>query len=94
MVKGLDDFSKMLKEAQAALSELDGELGVVSFNPSNPASIEDAIQRVNALIDERISQYESNPVIAPLAEEMKDHFRTHIVEKAAEERLKGSNNED
>ncbi|MEW7002118.1 hypothetical protein M5585_27965 [Serratia ureilytica] len=53
-ITGLDKLQKNLKDAQRALSELDGELGVVNFDPHDPASIEGAIQSVNRMIDERL----------------------------------------
>ena len=37
-ITGLNNLQKNLKEAENALSELDGELGVVNFDPSDPAS--------------------------------------------------------
>ena len=65
-ITGLDKIQKDLKDAQRALNELDGELGVVNFDPNDPASIESAIQSVNRMIDERIGKYSSNPIVAPL----------------------------
>ncbi|MDH1767359.1 hypothetical protein N5D37_17280 [Comamonas aquatica] len=53
-ITGLDKLQKNLKDAQRALSELDGELGVVNFDPNDPASIEGAIQSVNRMIDDRL----------------------------------------
>ncbi|PPA97522.1 hypothetical protein [Pseudomonas aeruginosa] len=55
-ITGLDKLQKNLKDAQRALSELDGELGVVNFDPNDPASIEGAIQSVNRMIDERLGE--------------------------------------
>lgn len=46
-ITGLDKLQKELKEAERALSELDGELGVINFDPHDPASIEAAIHSVN-----------------------------------------------
>lgn len=87
-IAGLDKLQKNLKDAQRALSELDGELGVVNFDPNDPASIEGAIQSVNRMIDDRLGEYSSNPIVGPLAEKMKEKYRESILEKAAEARLK------
>ncbi len=87
-VTGLDKLQKNLKDAQRALSELDGELGVVNFDPNDPASIEGAIQSVNRMIDDRLGEYSSNLIVGPLAEQMKEKYRESILEKAAEARLK------
>lgn len=89
MIKGLDQLQRNLKEAQDVLRELDGTLCTVNFDPFDPTSIEGAIQKVNNEIDQRAGAYASNPLVAPLIEDMKEHYRSHILEKAAEHRLKG-----
>lgn len=89
-ISGLDELSKQLTDAQKALEALDGELGTVSFNPEDPASIEAAIQSVETIIDERLGAYAINPIVAPLVEEMKGKYREAIIDRAAEARLKGS----
>jgi hypothetical protein len=89
-ITGLDELSRQLTDAQRALEALDGELGAVNFDPNDPASIEAAIQSVEAMIDERLVQYTSNPIIVPLAASMKEKYREAIVDRAAEARLKGS----
>lgn len=92
-ISGLDDLSRQLTNAQKALETLDSELGTVSFDPNDPASIEAAIQSVEAAIDERLGPYASNPIIAPLAEEMKEKYREAIIDRAAEARLNGSDDD-
>lgn len=92
-ITGLDKLQKNLKEAERALSELDGELGVVNFNPNDPASIEAAIQSVNRMVDERIGEFSTNPIIGPLADQMKEKYRESIIQKAAEARLKPDEDE-
>ena len=87
-ITGLDKLSKELTNAQKALEALDGELGTIAFDPRDPSSIEAAIQEVERLIDERIGPYASNPIVGPMAEEMKEQYREAILEQAASERLK------
>lgn len=93
-IKGLDQLTKNLDEAQKALAEIDGELGQVSFNPNDPASIEAAIQDIENIIDERLGAYSSNPIIAPLIDAMKDRYREGLLEKAATARLGGEQDGD
>ena len=88
-IKGLDQLQRQLQEAQNALQEIDGEIGIVSFEPNDPGSIEAAINTINKLIDERIGNYSSNPFISPIIDGMKRQYRESILEKAAAERLKG-----
>ena len=40
------------------------------------------------MIDDRLGEYSSNPIVGPLAEQMKEKYRESILEKAAEARLK------
>ncbi|CAM3483494.1 hypothetical protein ACKLKD_02985 [Klebsiella sp. 10982] len=91
-ITGLDKLQKELKVAQLALSELDGNLGTVHFDPQDPASIENAIQKINQIVDERVSQYSSNSIIGQLAEQMKQAYRENLIQKATEFRIK--NNEE
>lgn len=91
-ITGLDKLQKTLKQAEQALNEIDGELGVVNFDPHEPASIEAAIQSVNQMIDSRLEPYVDNPIVDSLAEQMKESYRENILQKAAEARLQS--NED
>lgn len=84
---GLDKLKKNLGDAQRALKELDGELGAVSFDPHDPASIEAALQSVSRMVDDRAGQYASSPIIAPMISQMKESYRKGILQKAAEARL-------
>ena len=87
MLKGLDKLTRQLDGAEKALKELDGELGTIHFDPSDPTSIEKAITDIETIIDERVGQYASNPIIQPLIEAMKETYRSGILERASEARL-------
>jgi hypothetical protein len=87
LISGLDTLSRQLADAQSALEALDGELGSVSFDPNDPASIELAIQNVGAIIDEKVVPFADNPVVAQLVEGMKEQYREAIINRAAETRL-------
>lgn len=93
-IEGLDKLSKDLEEASRALEALGGTIGEVRFDPDDPASIEIAIVSINALIDERASGFETNPLIQPLIEEMKESYRAALLEKAAEARLEGNSDDE
>lgn len=88
-ISGLDKLNRQLEDAQKAFEELDGELGTVTFSPDDPVSIENAIHQVEAMIDERVGRYASNPLVAPLVEAAKAQYREAIIEKAAAARLAG-----
>ena len=88
-IQGLDKLQRQLSDAQKALQGVDGELGSVSFNPQDPASIEAAMAQVDAMIDEKLGNYASNPLIGRLAEQMKASYREQLLERAAAARLEG-----
>lgn len=92
-ITGLDNLVRQLDDAQANIKELDSELGIVSFDPHDPGSIEAAIKRVEALIDERVGNSVSNPIIAPLVDGLKEQYRSAILSRAAAARLKGTDDD-
>jgi hypothetical protein len=65
----------------------------VSADPHDPASIEGAIQEMEQMVDQRAGAYQSNPLIAPLIDTLKERYREGILEKAANARLSGDNAE-
>jgi hypothetical protein len=86
-ITGLDQLSRTIEDAQKAMSELDGELGSVSFDPQDPASIEAAIKAAEQLIEERVGRYSANSIVGPMIGELKEKYREAILEKAAGARL-------
>lgn len=92
-ITGLDKLQRELAEAQRALNDLASELEPVRFDPHDPASIEFAIQSVNQMVDQRVEQYASNPIVNSLVDQMKEAYRERIVEAAAAERLKSQGDE-
>lgn len=88
-ISGLDKLEKQLKELEKAMEELNGELGQVQFDVNDPSSIEDAIQHSHTLIEDKIGQYSSNPMVNSIIEQAKESFREQILDKAANHRLEG-----
>jgi hypothetical protein len=88
-IDGLDKLTRTLNDAQKAIAAIDGELGAVNFNPNDPGSIEAAITQMEAMIDERLGDYASNPIIAPMMAGMKERYRDAIIERAAQARMGG-----
>jgi len=86
-VTGFDELSNMLKEASTAIEGLDGEIGTVSFDPQDPVSIEAAITEIYRLIDDKLGDSGSNPIIAQVADGMKESYRQGILDRAAAARL-------
>jgi hypothetical protein len=87
-ITGLDKLTRDLDQAQRAFKEIDGHLGQVNFKPSDPRSVEGAIQDVDKMVDDRLSAYASNPIVRPMIAAMKKSYRTAIIEKAAAHQTK------
>lgn len=87
---GFKELQRQLSGAQQALEGIDGEIGSVSFNPHDPSSIEAALSQIESMIDEKLGAYASNPLVGPIAEQMKESYREQLLERAATARLESS----
>ena len=83
---GFDELSKQLEELQAAVSELDGELGSVQFDPGSDAEVQQAIRAAERMIDDRLARFRSNPLVQGVGEQTKQRFREQIVTRAVSAR--------
>lgn len=92
-ISGLSELTRQLEDAQAAMANIDGQIGTVSFECDDPASIEAAIQEVERMINEKLGQYESNLLVAPIIANLKTQYREAIVQRAAEARLENQDKE-
>lgn len=90
MTNGLDDLARKLKELGEATSALDGDITQLNFDPDDPASIEAAIQQMEAAIDERVSNYTHNDLVTGVAGQLKKKYRVAILERATTARLEGN----
>ncbi|MNS06315.1 hypothetical protein D3C72_377370 [compost metagenome] len=86
-ITGLDKLSRKLNELSKFAKDIDGHLGEVKFNPNDPSDIERAIAEMEALVDERASNYSRNDAIQNIADQMKETYRRAILDKAAAKRL-------
>lgn len=86
-MKGVGELSKIFKELEKFLSEIDGELGTVNFDPFDAASIEQAIIEMERMIDDKSMTYSRNQMIQDIAIETKTNYRQAIIDKAAEARV-------
>ncbi len=59
-----------------------------------PASIENAIQEVYSMVDERSSGYATNPMVSPLIEQMKENLRQQILDSAEQQRQENGQDGD
>lgn len=88
-ITGLDQLTKKTEQLSKFAQEIDGDLANVSFDPTDPVSIEAAIQEAHDAIDEKAEGYERNDWVEALVEQLKEHTREQILERAAAARLEG-----
>lgn len=86
-IKGLDQLSKQMKQLEKFMKEIDGSLGEVSFDPFDAESIEQAIVKMENLIDQKSESYLSNSMIVEIVGNLKENYRQSIVDKASEARV-------
>ena len=88
-IKGLDELMRKMRELERATAALDGDITSVGFDPHDPQSIELAIQKMEAAIDERVGDYSRNDMVQNLVAEMKGRYRQALLDRAAAARLEG-----
>jgi hypothetical protein len=77
-ITGLDAQQRHLAEMQDAFARLDGEIGTVTFDLSDAASLEDAVCRMEKLIDEKTQPYSGNPTVMDVREALKQKYSALI----------------
>ncbi|WOD14363.1 hypothetical protein [Paraburkholderia kirstenboschensis] len=85
MIKGLDGFVRQLKDASRAFESLKGEIAPVSVVPGDQASVQAAIEQIEAAIDQRAAPYRGNPFVDPVVKAFKEKYREHIIERGREQ---------
>lgn len=85
-IKGLDDLTRKLEELQRVADALDGDIADVSFDPHDPQSIELAIQRMEAAVDEKAGNYRDNDMVEDIVISMKEQYRQAIIDRAVQAR--------
>ncbi|MEJ5174611.1 hypothetical protein [Erwinia sp. MYb416] len=92
-ITGIDKLQKQLKEVEDATEALNGSYDV-HFDANDPASIENAIQEANSMVDERSSRYVNNPMVTSIIESMKENLRQHILDSAEQLRQESEQYDD
>ena len=81
-VTGFKDLQKTLRDSQRALKALDGTIGTLEFDPTDPSSVKDAIGTMERMVAEKTLPYRGNAVVENIAGQMKERYRTGILERA------------
>lgn len=88
-ITGLNELQRKMDELAKFGADLDGEIAQVTFDPTDPTSIETAVQEVADAIDAKANSYPHNEMVLNLAEQVKESFRQQVLERAAAARLEG-----
>jgi hypothetical protein len=84
MAPGLDDLVRQLKDAARAFESLNGEIAQVRVVPGDQASVQAAIEQIEAVIDQKTALYRGNPFLEPVVKALKEKYREHIIERGRE----------
>lgn len=84
----LDAIRIQMREAEPLLKALDEKLESIIFDPSNRESIDAAVEQVVLTIDTQLQGFKKNPILGPMAEELKVHYLEGIQEQVADSALK------
>lgn len=77
----LDAVREQMRDAEAILQQLDLALEAIRFDPSIPASVAAAAKQTSAVIDSHLAGFRGNPVLAPLADQLKIQYLENIEHK-------------
>lgn len=91
---GLEKLQRQLKSASEALKKLDGEIASVRFDPNDQASVEAAIADMKLAVDNRVAGYSDNPLIRPIADQMKEKYESHILEQVMDAKGEGTQSKE
>ncbi|MDR7008939.1 hypothetical protein [Paraburkholderia strydomiana] len=84
MATGLDDLVRQLKDASRAFESLKGEIAQVRVVPGDHATVQAAIEQIEAAIDQKAALYRGNPFLEPVVKALKEKCRAHIIERGRE----------
>jgi hypothetical protein len=78
-VKGLHELHRNLEELQLALESLHGTIAEIPINPSDPASVEKAVEQMEAAVDRKVAPYGNNKMVAVVIRAAKDEYRKALL---------------
>jgi len=79
----LDVVRAQMQVAEPVLKQLDVELEAISFDLSVPSSVDAATEKVAAIIDTLLVEFRANPILGPLADQLKSQYLDAIQHQVA-----------
>lgn len=86
MISGFNALARQFDELGKAAKALDGDLATVTFDPSDPASVRAAVRDMERAVDQKVSRWRNNPLVAGMARQTKSAMRQDISKHARKAR--------
>ncbi|MGV8917301.1 MAG: hypothetical protein ACOH2R_05835 [Pseudomonas sp.] len=83
MPSSLDGLRNQILDAEPVLKSLDAEMEKIEFDPLVPSSVDAATDKVGRIIETLLADFKTNPILGPLAEELKSQYLDGIQEQVA-----------
>ncbi|MFJ3486920.1 hypothetical protein ACIPL1_26430 [Pseudomonas sp. NPDC090202] len=83
MPSSLDALRNQILDAEPVLKTLDAEMEKIQFDPLIPASVDAANEKIGRVIETLLSDFKGNPILGPLAVELKAQYLEGIEEQVA-----------
>lgn len=87
-MQALDAIRIQMREAEPVLKALDEKLEDITFDPCKRESIGAAIEHIILTIDTQLKSFKNNPILGPMAEELKAQYVEGIHAQVADSSLK------
>lgn len=77
----LELLRTQMQDAEPVLKALDVALDRIEFDPAKPASVVAAVMEVGKVIDAHLGNFKENPILGPMAEQLKSQYVEGIYEQ-------------
>lgn len=89
MGSALDVLRNQILSVEQVLKQLDLEMERIQFDPLVPSSVEAARVSVDGVIDRLMGKYKANPILGPLANDLKTQYLDGIETQIEEAERQG-----
>lgn len=78
MESSLDVIRTQIEKAQPVLEALDAKIEAIEFDPLSAPSVAAATLKVDEVINDLLAPFKANPILGPLAADLKTHYLDSI----------------
>ncbi len=86
METSVDVIRTQIRNAEPVLKMLDERMEAIEFDPRVPASVAAATASVQQIVEDLMTPFKANPVLGPLAAELKSNYLDNIRFRVSEAR--------